>query len=275
MRRVRSYRDLSTPANVFVDAAADRYLVSNVAGGLTAMDGNGFISVLSTTAEGTSTPRWIAGGQNGVTLDAPKGLVVANGLLYVADIDKVRTFDAGSGAPRGDIRIPGAVYLAGMAVAPDGRVLVADAGVKVEKDGKLRTATDGAIWSVGAAGAAPAKLPTHESLGGPAALVALPDGGVLVATLASGTVYTLDRAGKKHDERKAPRGKLDGVALIDDKVYVSSWDAAAVYRRLESGTYAVQLAELRAPGGVAIDASRRMLLVPLMTEDRVDAFLVQ
>jgi hypothetical protein len=274
MQRLVSYTGVDTPANAFFDRGSDRYLVSNVVGKLTAADKNGFISAFSPTGAAPQ-PRWIVSGQNGVTLDAPKGLAVASGVLYVADIDRVRAFDAASGAPRGEIPIPGATYLAGMAVGPDGRVLVADAGVKVKDNGDLDAVNGGAIWVVEGVGRAPTKVAATDPLGGPAALAVRPNGELLVATLVDGSTYVLDKTGKKTEERKAPRGKLDGVGEIENKIYVSSWEASALYRRIEGGTYAVQLTELRGPGGLAIDTKRNQVVLPLMTENRVDVYNVR
>lgn len=74
------------------------------------------------------TAKWIAGGQNGVTLHAPKGLAIAGDVLYVADVTTVRKFDRRTGAPLGDIAVPGSTYLNGLAVAPGGKIYVSDSG---------------------------------------------------------------------------------------------------------------------------------------------------
>lgn len=273
LEKVMTYSGLSAPANVFHDVPTDRYLISNVGGKLTAVDGDGFISAFS-PAGTIAEARWIVSGKGGVTLNAPKGLAVTRDVLYVADIDTVRFFDSKTGAPKGEIKIPGAVYLAGMAAAPDGRVFVADAGVAVQEDGSLKAVNDGAIWTLNGLGRPPTKMVTKESLGGPAAIDVRPDGRLLVATLMSGSVYRLDPAGKKHDELKASRGKLDGVVEVGNKIYVSSWDAAAVYRRIEGGMFAVQLADLKGPGGLAFDVTRSRIVVPLLSADRVDVYKV-
>ena len=146
-RRPRSRRPwpkwtgLSTPESVFYDADADRYLVSNINGKPDGKDNNGFISVLSPDGT-TTTPKWIEGGKEKVKLDAPKGMGVANGVLYVADISVVRMFDAKTGAPKGDVAIPGATFLNDIATGPDGKVYVSDTGVKVTAKGFEPTGTD-------------------------------------------------------------------------------------------------------------------------------------
>src|SRR5665213_477048 len=89
-----------TPESVLYDDGADRYLVSNINGDPGKADNNGYISDVSPDGKIT-TEKWIAGGANKVTLNAPKGTGIANGVLYVADIDNVRMFDMKTGASKG------------------------------------------------------------------------------------------------------------------------------------------------------------------------------
>src|SRR5579859_2133514 len=104
---VAKYTGFSAPESVLYDADADRYIVSSIVGKPSDKDDNGFISLLS--PDGTvTTLKWIEGGKNKVTLNGPKGLAIAGGLLYVSDIDVVRKFDLKTGAPKGAIAIPGA-----------------------------------------------------------------------------------------------------------------------------------------------------------------------
>ena len=272
LKRMTTFRDgLSAPAAVVYDKDRDRYLVSNVAGKLTETDRNGSIAAFSAGGK-AQNPRFITAG-----LNAPKGLAIADKTLYVADIDVVKRFDVESGAARGEIRIPGASYLAGMAVGGDGSVFVCDAGMKVTKSGDLeatRESHGGTIWSLPPSGP-PVRVPAKDSLDGPAALLVRPNGDLVVATLGSGAVYALSPDGTKHDELKAPKGRLAGIAELNGDVYVSSWDAAAVYRRPAGGTFSVQLANIRSPGALAIDPGRSWLLVPMLADDSVDAVLIQ
>src|SRR5439155_18120539 len=104
-------------------------------------DGNGFISVLSPDGQVTNA-KWIAGGTNKVKLDAPKGMAIAQGVLYVADLTNVRKFDLKTGAPKGDIPIAGSTFLNDMTAAADGKVYVSDSGIKVTQGGMEPTGTD-------------------------------------------------------------------------------------------------------------------------------------
>jgi hypothetical protein len=94
--------------------------ISNVCGEGAARDGNGFISRVSSTGDIIDL-KFIEG------LDAPKGMALHDGLLYVADIDIVRIFDATTGAALDGAPIEGARFLNDATVWQDD-VFVSDSG---------------------------------------------------------------------------------------------------------------------------------------------------
>jgi DNA-binding beta-propeller fold protein YncE len=135
---------LDLPESVSWDDANKTFYVSNI-GGMdpSAKDGNGFISKVDQTGKVT-TLKWVTG------LDAPKGTEVAGGKLWVTDITQLVEIDIASGKIANKYPAAGAMFLNDVAVAPDGRVFVADsftstiyvlAGGKMDvfvKDAKLR-----------------------------------------------------------------------------------------------------------------------------------------
>ncbi len=98
------------------------YFISNVAGDAGAKDGNGYISRVAVDGAVTQA-RWAEG------LDAPKGMVVHEGVLYVADVGRIARFDASSAARLADIPVKDAKFLNDMTVW-NGEVLVSDSGAK-------------------------------------------------------------------------------------------------------------------------------------------------
>jgi len=131
---VRFAEGLATPESVLYDAANDRYLVSNINGSPTGVDNNGYIAELSPDGK-VIQGKFISGGVKNVKLDAPKGMGISKGTLYVADITVVRKFDAKTGAVQGEIRFPKATFLNDIAVSSDDKVYVSDSGLKVGKEG--------------------------------------------------------------------------------------------------------------------------------------------
>src|SRR5687768_14246347 len=80
---------LTTCESVIYDKERDVLYVSNIDGNPEAKDGNGFISKVSLDGKVTEE-KWVKG------IDAPKGLGLANGKLYVTDIDRVHEIDPAS-----------------------------------------------------------------------------------------------------------------------------------------------------------------------------------
>ena len=107
------------PESVYFDADRDVLYVANINGRSTAVDGNGFISKLSPSGEVIEL-KWVEG------LNAPKGMGVYNGALYVTDINRVVKIDIESGAVLETFNAPEAEFLNDIAVDEMGIVYVSD-----------------------------------------------------------------------------------------------------------------------------------------------------
>jgi sugar lactone lactonase YvrE len=262
----QKYTGLSTPESVLYDADADRYLVSNINGKPDVVDNNGFISILSPDG-GVTTPKWIEGGKK-TKLNAPKGMALVKGVLYVSDITTVRMFDAKTGASKGEVAIPGSTFLNDLAAGPDGKVYVSDTGVKFGASGPEPTGTD-AVYVI-EKGHAKA-LAKGKELGGPNGLLVV-DNGVVVVTFGSGEVYRLDDKGKKQDVSKPPKGMLDGVVQLGDSLLVTSWEGSAIYKGKLGGTFDAVLSDQKSPADIGYDTKRGRVLIPHFLEDMVEAY---
>jgi len=261
-----SYEGFAGPDRVLYDVERDRYLVSNVNGDPTSEDGNGFISVLSPDGE-VSALRWIEGGQNGAQLDGPKGLAIASGTLYVADITRVRTFDADSGAPTGEIPIPGSTYLNGLSATPDGKVYLTDSG---PPRGTLDARGTEAIYLLEGGRAT---LVSDGSLGRPTS-VSWTKSGLLITPFGANEVYRVDGQGK-HERTQLPLGGLAGIVSVGGWLFVSSWQASGIYRGRLGGAFELVLDEQSSPTDLGYDSQRARLLVPHFATDRVDVFQLE
>jgi hypothetical protein len=255
------------PESAVYDAAADRYLVSNINGVGVVKDNNGFVSVLSPDGQ-VSALKWIEGGRDQVTLDAPKGMVISRGALYVTDITVVRRFDLATGAPGPDIAVAGATSLNDIAAAPDGTLYVSDTGKRLAADGKsLEGNGQDAIYVVDGGGAR--VLAKRTELGNPNGVLWTSRGLVVVTNDDSGEIYRLDEKQQRQDVTKLPGGTLDGLLELGDSLLVTSWGKSAVYRGKLGGTFDVALADVKSPADIGYDAKRRRLLVPLLLENKV------
>jgi len=249
--------DLRAPESVLHDPQQDVYLITNINGSMTAVDDNGFISRVDARSMAV-TLDWIQAGRNGVHLDAPKGMGIAGDRLYVADITTVRTFDRRTGAPRGDIPIPGSTFLND--IASDGRsVYVSDTGVKLGPGTTiLGTGTD-AIWKI--TGDRAEKIASGTDLRRPNGLDFV-NGHLRVVTFGSNEIYELDDE-KRRSIVTVPRGQLDGIVhLADGTPIVSSWEGDGIFREAHDGHFSMILGALDSPADMGYDLGRRRLLVP-------------
>jgi len=261
---VKTYGGFAGPERVLYDADRDRYLVSNVNGDAAALDGNGFISVLAPDGD-VSELKWIEGGHNGAELNAPKGLAIANGTLYVADIDTVRLFDVETGAPSGTIPVAGSTYLNGLSTNEDGQVYLSDSG---PPRGTFDAVGTEAIYVLEGN---EAKLLANGNLGRPTS-VAATDDGVIVAAFGDNVVYRIDGGGSKRQLTQTPLGGIAGIVRLGGWLYLSSWQGSAIYRGRLGGDFEVALSDQSAPTDIGYDSQRARLLVPHFTDDRVDVY---
>src|SRR2546426_8177842 len=139
-----------TPESVLYDSAQDIYFVSNINGSPTAKDNNGFISRVRPDGA-VENLKFIEGGHNGVTLNAPKGLAIRGDTLWVADIDAIRAFDAKTGAARDSVSLAslGAVFLNDIAIAQTGALYITDTGIRFDDVGNVLHPGPDRIFRIG------------------------------------------------------------------------------------------------------------------------------
>lgn len=266
---VRYTEGFATPESVLYDESADRYLVSNINGKPTDVDNNGYVSELSPDGKVVKN-KFIAGGVDKAKLDAPKGLAISQGILYVADLTVVRRFDSKTGAPKGDIPIRGATFLNDVSAGPDGQIYVSDTGIGSE--GVAPAGTD-AVYAIDKTGKVK-PVAKGKDLAGPNGVLAT-DQGVLVVTARSNEVYRLDKDGTRKDVTKLPEGVLDGIVRVGDHLLISSWKGSAVYRGRLNEKFELAVGGISSPANIGYDSKRGRLLVPRFHDNVVEAYDLQ
>lgn len=110
---------LKTPESVLYSKEYNQIFVSNINGNPVEKDGNGFISKL--TPEGNIIDlKWITG------LDAPKGIAVYKGHLFVSDIDRLIEIEINQGKIINSYQIKGAKFLNDIVVDRNGDIYISD-----------------------------------------------------------------------------------------------------------------------------------------------------
>jgi len=258
----------ATPESVVYDADADVYLVSNVNGDPFDRDGNGFISRVLPDGE-VERARWIEGSANGVALHAPKGMALKGDTLFVADLDTIRAFDRRSGEPMGAVGVPGATFLNGLAVGPDGTLYASDSGLS---SGYAPSGTD-AVYAI--RDGVPVALATGTALAHPNGLLVHGDS-VYVAPLDASTILAVLPDGSVTSVHAVPAGALDGITRMPDgSLLVSSWEGEAVYRIRPNGEVEAAVPSVDTPADIGFDDRRGRVLIPVFAGDAVEAVPVR
>ena len=124
---------LAKPESVVYDEERDVLYVSNINGKGREKNGLGYIAQVSPSGKVVQKD-WVGG------LNAPKGMAMANGKLYVADIDALVIVDVASGKVASRHDVSGAKFLNDVAIDQNGAVYVSDSKtsrIHVFKDGKV------------------------------------------------------------------------------------------------------------------------------------------
>jgi hypothetical protein len=250
--------DLRTPESVLFDPEQDVYFISNINGGMTSIDGDGFISRVDAATMSVNLS-WVRG------LDGPKGMAIAGNTLYVSDIRGVRKFDRRTGAALGVITLPGATFINDI-VADGADIYVSDTGIAMGPGPSyIATGTD-AIWRI--SNDRVEKFASGPDLQQPNGLDIL-EGTLRVASFSGNEIYEL-HDGKKRSVEPVPYGQLDGlIHLSDGTPVVSSWYGDAIYQRSNRGDYVPILAGIDAAADIGYDSKRSRLLVPIPALNQV------
>jgi hypothetical protein len=237
--------------------------VSNVSGDPIAADDNGFISRIRPDGS-VETLRWIDGASPEVTLNAPKGMALRGDTLFVADIDTVRLFNRTTGAPIGDIGIPGATFLNSLASGPNG-LYVTDSGFGA---GFQPTGSD-AIYLL--SGGRLGQIASGAALARPNGIT-VGDGEIFTVGLDGALILRMPAGGGEPTTMfELPAGRLDGVVRFPSGEFlVSSWESNSVYYVRPGGSVEILDANIPSPAGLGWDSGRRRALIPSFTGNRIE-----
>ncbi len=108
-----------TPESALFDGSDSVIYVSNMNGDALDMAGNGYLSKLSASGE-VLDQEWVTG------LNAPKGMALNNGTLYVSDINRLVAINVASGEIAATYEAAGAKLLNDVTAHEDGRIFVSD-----------------------------------------------------------------------------------------------------------------------------------------------------
>jgi hypothetical protein len=239
--------------------------VSNVNGEPAGKDGNGFITKVSMDGK-TVNKEWAKG------LNAPKGLAISNGKLFVGDIDEIVEINVADGAIVAKHAAPGAKLLNDVAADAQGNIYSSDTmGNAIYKlsGGKVEE------WLRG------------DEIAGANGLVVEGDHlivntwGVLSgdgwATKTPGHMLSISLTDKKITDLAGgnPVGNLDGLQALGGGAYlISDWMAGKVMKF--AGGKAETLFELgQGNADLGYDAASKTVFVPQMMKGMLHAYKIE
>ncbi len=254
----------NNPESVIYDAASDILFVSNVNGSGVEEDGNGYISKI--LLDGTVLRKeWVVG------LNAPKGLTIHEGTLYVADIDTLVAIDIASGTISNSYEVDDAKFLNDVAADKDGRIFVTDMVLN-----RIHCLCDGqfSIWLESP------ELENPNGLHPEGDNLILGAWGVMTegfATDVPGHLKSISIKDKSITSLGgAPIGNLDGVESDGmGGYYVTDWMAGKLYQIDKAGkaTLLLELEQGMADHEVILE--KNLILLPMMNNDKVLAYKIK
>jgi len=240
---------LTTCESVLHDEDQDVLYVSNINGGPDNKDGNGFISKVS--MDGKVTEQfWVKG------IDAPKGMGLSKGKLYVTDINRVHEIDTKSGKITRTHTVAGATFLNDIAVDND-KIYISDSNV-----GSIYVLQNGNVsaWK--------------DGLQGPNGLFA-ENGKLLVGLWGTKSLNTVDLSSKDVTVQTDSLENADGIEGIGNNEFlVSSWNG--MVHHVDSDWKKTLILDTRQDSISAADIeyvkSKKLLLVPTFFKNKVMAY---
>lgn len=264
------------PESVRYDPEQDVFFVSNMHGPGSDKDDAGYI-VRVAAGDYSKADLFIESGHRGAKLNAPKGLVIRDSVLWVADIDVVRGFDRRTGAVVGvvDLKPLGATLLNDIALGPDGNLYVTDTGINMTAKASYYIGGD-RIFAIDSDGAA------RVVAEGPH--LALPNG---ITWDSAGTrwivasfnpfesvLYELPRDMNASAPTVLARGpgRFDGVEILNDgSIVVTCWTDYSVHW-IRGGEHLRIVGNIHQPADLGIDTRRNRLLIPSAILGRVEVW---
>lgn len=238
---------LATNESVLFDETTGILYVSNIEGqDPQQKDGKGSIATVSKEGK-IINPAWVSG------LNAPKGMAISAGKLYVTDIDQLVEIDIATAKVSNKWKVEGAVFLNDVA-AHNGTVYFSDMNT-----GKVHAYANGAITTVSEG---------HTSLNG-------------LAVAGDGTIYGLDASGLKKWNADGTTTIInatvtggDGLVILGDGNYIASRWQGEIYFANDS-TQTLMLDTKAAESNTAdigYNAAQKIVYVPTFFKNKVAAY---
>jgi hypothetical protein len=237
---------LTTNESVLFDAATGTIYVANIEGDPVGKDGKGSISIIGKDGS-IINQNWVTG------LNAPKGMGIANGMLYVTDIDELVEIDIATAKIKNKFKVEGAQFL-NDTDTHNGKVYFTDMNT-----GKVHM-LDGGVVSTISEG--------NKSING-------------IAVAPDGTIYGLDASGMKMWNSDGTSSILnstvtggDGLVILGDGNFLASrWQGEIWFATAEGETLMLDTKSAESnTADIGYNAADQIVYVPTFFKNKVAAY---
>ena len=237
------------------DADRDLYVSVNAGMAQDLVPNDGYVSLVNPDGS-AHTLKWIGVNRNGLTLNHPLGSDIANGMLYVVDIDTVRWFDMKTGEPRGNTQVPGVIRFNDLEVAADGTIYATQTGLPQDAaTWKVYKITPQGQSSVVVTGA-PLSMPNGIAFDAV--------GNLVVVNIGSNDVHTFTPGGTLVTTEQAVDPGNDGIVVTADGTkYVSSVRQGTVSRIRPGQKADIVASGIPSAASMTYDSKRNRLVIPM------------
>lgn len=268
--RTGETKGLDSPESAIFDSIQGVWFVSNIVGGSTEKDHNGFISRLK--GDGLlDSLHFIRSGVNGALLDAPKGLALHGDTIWTADIDVARAFDSRSGKPLAtvDFRPLHAKMLNAVVVGPDGRIYITDTAIQMAGAAPQHVGPD-RIFVIDA-GLKPSVAVEDSAMDGPNGISWDRTKNRFVVVGFMGPAITTWTPGSAHVQPLVKgAGQFDGNEVLPDgRVLVSSWADSSLYVLIGDSLRRVVSGGLPTPADLHVNTQTMTVAIPLSSQNEI------
>jgi hypothetical protein len=251
--------NLDQPESVVINPQQNALYISNINGQPNELNGQGYISKVSTEGE-VIDKYWLK------NLDAPKGMAIYKGYLYIADMQHVYKVNISQARIVKQFKAEQASMLNDISIADDGSVFISD----LIAGGIYRIIDDQiTAWF------------NHQDLPHPNGLL-WHQGKLLIAswglgmrhdftTQTAGSIYSLNIHDPKLLMLKGSEqlGNLDGLIQHKDAIYVSDWISGELFKVQDHQSR--KILSLK-PGLADIAKAGSLLLAPSMLDGTLSAW---
>lgn len=238
---------LKTPESVLYNASNKFLYVSNINGQAADKDGNGSIGKVGLDGKIINV-EWAKG------LNAPKGMGLYKGTLWVADIDQVVGINTTTGAIEKRINVQGSTFLNDIAVDSKGVVYVSDT-----RQNKVYSIEEGAV-----------KIFAENITGANGVFCAGDD----VYVLSSGALLKISKDKKVTKIAEGMESSTDGLEMNGNDFIASCW-AGVIYYVKADGSKEKMLdtqAQKINSADIGFDPVKKIVYVPNFLQNMITAY---